>query len=270
MADATDRSTHYDFGRNWAEFAGHIGERSIAEAERGFARLIHPDEVEGKRVLDIGCGSGLHSLAALRLGAAHVSAIDIDRDSVETTRRTLSRFAPRPSWTAETMSVFDLAPPPRYDIVYSWGVLHHTGDMRRAVRSAAEMVEPGGLFCVALYRRTPLCGAWKLEKRLYTASPAFVRRGLDRLYMLGLRGSYRLHGMDFDAYLREHAESRGMSFETNVRDWLGGYPYESISRDEVMRLFDGLGFDPVRSFCEAPGPGLFGTGCDEYVFRRRR
>jgi SAM-dependent methyltransferase len=269
MADATDPSTHFEFGRNWAAFAGQIGEHAIAEAERGFARLILPEEVEGQRVLDIGCGSGLHSLAALRLGAKEVMAIDIDPDSVETTRRTLSRFAPDKQWTAELRSVFDLAPPPRYDIVYSWGVLHHTGDMRRAIRAAAALVEPGGLFGVALYRKTPLCAVWSLEKRLYTACPAPIRRVLERLYTVGLRGAYRLQGRDFDAYVRDYVSSRGMDFQTDVRDWLGGYPYESIAPEEVARLADALGFDQVRSFCERPGWGVFGTGCDEYVFRRR-
>jgi SAM-dependent methyltransferase len=269
MADATDLSTRFEFGRNWAEFASTISQRSIEEAERGFARLIQPAEIAGKRMLDIGCGSGLHSLAALRLGAAEVTAFDIDPASVETTRRTLARFAPHSAWTAEVRSVFELEPPPRYDIVYSWGVLHHTGDMRRAIRSAAALVERGGLFCVALYRRTALCGLWAIEKRLYTASPQPIRRALERLYVLGLRAAYRLQGRDFDVYVRDYAQSRGMSFETDVRDWLGGYPYESISPDEVARLADELGFDPVRSFCGRPDRGVFGTGCDEYVFRRR-
>jgi 2-polyprenyl-6-hydroxyphenyl methylase/3-demethylubiquinone-9 3-methyltransferase len=269
MADATDRSTHFDFGRNWAEFAGHITERSVEEAERGFARLLHRPEVEGRRVLDIGCGSGLHSLAALRLGAAQVTAVDLDPTSVETTRRTLTRFAPRPDWSAEVASVFDLKPPPHYDIVYSWGVLHHTGHMNRAIRKAAALVAPGGLFCIALYRRTPLCAAWRIEKRLYTASAPTVRRALERLYITALRAAYRLSGRDFEAYVRDYARSRGMSFETNVRDWLGGYPYESIAPEEARRLVGGLGFDPVRSFCEPPGSGVVGTGCDEYVFRRR-
>ena len=64
-----------------------------------------------------------------------------------------------------------------FDFVYSWGVLHHTGDMYRALRGAAGRVAPGGRFLFALYRRTPLCWLWKLEKRWYAgASPAAQAR----------------------------------------------------------------------------------------------
>src|SRR3712207_9152073 len=65
-----------------------------------------------------------------------------------------------------------------------------------------------------------LCGAWAIEKRLYTASPKLIRRGLERLYVLAMRGAYRLQGRDFKAHVRDYAQSRGMSFETDVRDWL--------------------------------------------------
>jgi SAM-dependent methyltransferase len=269
MADATDAASHFDFGRNWADFAEKLSDREIEQAQQGFARLLRPEEVAGKTVLDLGCGSGLHSLAALRLGAARVEAVDIDPMSVETTRSVLARFASGQQWSASVASVFELESAARYDIVYSWGVLHHTGDMQRAVRIAAELVKPGGLLCIALYRRTPLCTLWKVEKRLYTASPGWFRRVLEATYRLAYRFSFFIRGRNYAQHVRDYPSQRGMSFETDVRDWLGGYPYESITEAEVRAMFDRLDFEPVRTFCSPPGVGLLGTGCDEYVFRRR-
>ena len=268
MSKLTDVSTHYEFGANWKEFGSRLSDAAVDEAVKSFARLLEPAEIAGQHVLDIGCGSGLSALAALRLGAASVTALDIDQESVETARDLLQNLAPDGPWTVELRSVFDGADMPHFDIVHSWGVLHHTGDMRRAIRMAVDRVAPGGLFCVALYRKTPLCWAWRLEKRLYTNAPPWSRRLLETVYMTAFGLGITAKGRSFRAYVDGYASRRGMDWKTDVRDWLGGYPYESISKPEVMRLLNGLGFSPVRVFCRKPGIGVFGSGCDEYVFRR--
>lgn len=265
----TDVSTHYEFGQNWSVFVDQLNDATIDEAVEGFRRLITVEEIAGRHMLDIGCGSGLHSLAALRLGAAEVTAIDIDPTSVATTQRLLSRFAPEGHWSARALSVFDTAEMPEFDIVYSWGVLHHTGDMVRAIKIAADRVAPGGLLCLALYRRTPLCGAWKLEKRIYTGSPPWVRRMVEAIYVAAFRLGFALTGRSFRNYVDNYVKQRGMDWMTDVRDWLGGYPYESISEAEMLRLAAELGFTPVRRFCKKPSrTGILGTGCDEYLFQR--
>ena len=63
-----------------------------------------------------------------------------------------------------------------------------------------------------------------------------------------------------------------MSFFHDVHDWLGGYPYESVSRDETVAILNDLGFFHVRSFVKKnmiARSGILGSGCDEYVFKRR-
>jgi 2-polyprenyl-6-hydroxyphenyl methylase/3-demethylubiquinone-9 3-methyltransferase len=266
--DPTHVSTHFEFGANWARFADTISPLAIAEARKGLERLFPAGEIRDRRFLDIGCGSGLHSLAALQSGAAEVSAIDIDPRSVVTTQALLGRLAPSKFWRAQVQSVFDMPAEPRFDIVYSWGVLHHTGDMRRAIACAYAKVAPGGLLCLALYRRTLLCGAWRIEKWIYSRSPRSVRSMLETLYVGAMRIFYRITGRDFEAYVADYVGARGMDFMTDVRDWLGGYPYESVSEAEVRAIGQQLHLRLVRSFCHKPGVGLFGTGCDEYVFLR--
>lgn len=268
MTKLTEVSSHYEFGLNWKGFEAQISDAAVERAVADFARLLSAEEVAGKRVLDIGCGSGLHSLAALRLGAASVTAIDIDETSVETARRLLGRLAPGGPWTVEPCSVFDSGEMPDFDVVYSWGVLHHSGDMPRAVRLAAERVAPGGLLCLALYRKTPLCGLWRIEKRLYTAAPRWLRRGLEGAYIALFRLRFLVTGRRFRPYVERYRNNRGMDWMTDVRDWLGGYPYDSLSEAEMLQLAERLGLSPLRRFCQKPGLGLLGTGCDEYVFRR--
>ncbi|HEY3777188.1 MAG TPA: methyltransferase domain-containing protein [Rhizomicrobium sp.] len=277
MAELTQAESHFRFGQNWADFARQIEQPRIEQAQRDLARLLGHDHLDGLRFLDIGSGSGIHSLAALRMNA-EITAIDIDADSVSTTRALLARFAPHSRWTAEVRSVFDLTPESfgRFDIVYSWGVLHHTGAMYDAIRSAASLVDEHGTFCVALYGRTMLCGVWRLEKRLYSRAPEWVQRSLQRLYVGAWWTAQSikagLRGRRFS--LREHTENylhkRGMSFHTDVHDWLGGYPYESVAPEKLRDFMCALGFEEQRSFIQ-PGlrHGLFGYGCDEYVFVRK-
>src|ERR1700722_17984157 len=88
-----DQSSHFAFGKNWASYANLVTETQVEEATRALQHLVGSD-LKGKRVLDIGCGSGLHALAALRLGATEVISVDIDPDSVATARKMLETNAP--------------------------------------------------------------------------------------------------------------------------------------------------------------------------------
>jgi 2-polyprenyl-6-hydroxyphenyl methylase/3-demethylubiquinone-9 3-methyltransferase len=264
-----DVSQHFAFGRNWASYATMIDESRIRSAEEGLTRLLGKAELEGRTFLDIGCGSGIHSLAAIRLGVRRVLATDIDSDSVATTRATLEAHAPPGSWECRAISVFDLDPADvgTFDVVYSWGVLHHTGAMYEAVARAMRLVAPDGVLCIALYGKTRYCGFWKIEKRLYSRSPAAVQRLVRRAYGFAQRLSVRRHGRDFDQVVATYKQRRGMDWEHDVHDWLGGYPYESISRDEAHAMFERSGFSLVREFVQPYG--MLGSGCDEYVARRR-
>ena len=85
----TELSSHFSFGENWASYAELIDEPAIVEAERGLVRLVGADGIRGRTFLDLGCGSGLHALAALRLGATRVDAIDIDPVAAKTAQAVL-------------------------------------------------------------------------------------------------------------------------------------------------------------------------------------
>ncbi|MCX7900996.1 MAG: class I SAM-dependent methyltransferase [Burkholderiaceae bacterium] len=275
--DLTQPETHFAFGRNWVAYAEKITAAEIAEAEAGLERLLGGEDLEGKRFLDIGCGSGLHSLAAVRLGARDVLAVDIDADSVATSHAVLSRWAPGGHWQVQRRSVFELDSEGArtFDVVYSWGVLHHTGDMKRAICHAAAMTAPGGLFIFALYRRVWMDWFWRWEKRWYAHASSSAQRHARSVYRVLFRLGLSATGRRFSDYVASYRSNRGMDYEHDVHDWLGGWPYESISPPEVEALMRKLGFSQVREFARKGGvlgrhTGLFGSGCDEYVYRKRR
>lgn len=267
----TELSSHYASGENWSTFAETLSVQQIEHAVLSLKRLLPEDEIAEKSVLDIGCGSGLSSLAAIRLGASDLFAVDIDPISTQTARAVLKQHAPNAKWAVEERSALELDGTKLglFDIVYSWGVLHHTGAMWSAVDAALSHVAPSGLFAIALYRKTALCGVWRRIKRLYAHGGGAVRWPIRTAYRIAFALGLLVTGRSPKAYARDYTSNRGMTWETDIEDWLGGYPYESASPPEVEIYMNARGFTLIRSFTETPRlGGLLGSGCDEYVFQR--
>lgn len=272
MNDLTNKDSHFAFGKNWLEYAEKIDEPRILQAMSDLQRLNNGAHFDGKSFLDIGCGSGIHALAALRLGAARVTCVDIDEDSVEATKRTLSRYAPDAEAQVMVESVFDMSPERhgRFDVVYSWGVLHHTGDMYRAITLAANLVSENGIFIIALYRKTPFCGMWRHIKRWYSQASQSKQKKFMNAYLAFTQGLMKLRGVDVEARIANYGQSRGMDYYNDVHDWLGGYPYESITADQCRDFFAKRGFHLNYSNITKVSKtlGFFGSGCDEYTFKK--
>ncbi|HZT87353.1 MAG TPA: class I SAM-dependent methyltransferase [Stellaceae bacterium] len=231
----------YGFGKNWAEFVSkNFNEEVLNQSQTHLADFLRVDTLRGKLFLDIGCGSGLHSLAAYRLGAERIISFDYDRDSVATTER-LRRYAGDPAhWTVMHGSVLDrkfMEGLEKADIVYSWGVLHHTGDMWNAVRNAAIPMKADGIFFIALYASEayvdPPPEYWLKIKRLYNQHGLIGRRLMEWWYVWKFHfvPTWRSGGNPLHAIWSTH--HRGMKFWTDVRDWLGGYPMEFAGMAET-------------------------------------
>lgn len=263
--------TTFPFGRNWQRYvARHLSDERQDKAMQSLVELLEVD-LRGKTFLDIGAGSGLFSLSAIRLGADRVVSVDVDPESVESCQ-ILRDSIDRPSnWHILQGSILDtalLAQVSPAEVVYSWGVLHHTGDLYAAIRNAASLVTSGGLFCIGIYNRAEgrLLNSerWLVIKRAYNHAPRAVQVTMEWSYQAYwvLRQVARLRN-PFRA-AREY-QTRGMAVKTDVIDWLGGYPYECATAHEIVSFCERECGMAARKVVEEPRHSLSNH---EFVFER--
>jgi 2-polyprenyl-3-methyl-5-hydroxy-6-metoxy-1,4-benzoquinol methylase len=262
----------FEFGKNWRQFLRSLDEEKIVEAEKSLRAMLEIDNLIGRSFLDIGCGSGIFSLAAMRLGASRVHSFDYDPQSVACGQELKRRFFPKTNiWTIEQGSVLDpvyFSHLGQFDVVYSWGVLHHTGNMWRALQNVLQSVAPNGKLFVALYNDQGVFSRyWAVVKRLYN------RRIFWRPAIAIIFGSYFvMRGLIFDVFVlhrnplnryKHYKGLRGMSFLTDLTDWVGGYPFEVAKPEVVLDFLRRAGFELIKL---ATVGGR--NGNNEFIFAR--
>lgn len=242
----------FAFGSNWKRFVSNaLTEERLREAQQSLLAYIPEEDYTGL-FIDIGCGSGIFSLAALKIGCSRCVSIDVDRESLEAARMVKERYAGSASFALWDVIYGDILNHHdtdsfigQGDIVYSWGVLHHTGDMYRAILNAARLTKPGGYFIIALYNRAPSSPLWLRVKRAYVHAPAFFQAVMVWFfygYAMALFGMSYLMKMLVGRSARLPKQRRGMSHFYNMVDWVGGYPYEYATYEEVVAYVGTLGF----------------------------
>ncbi|MFA6433235.1 MAG: methyltransferase domain-containing protein [Elusimicrobiales bacterium] len=262
-------TVQFGFGENWKGYISCINEDRIRAAELSLEEMLGKNALRDKTFVDIGCGSGLFSLAALRLGASRVVSFDYDEGCVAAALEVKTRYAPGAGeWSVVPGSILDqafVASLGKFDHVCSWEVLHHTGELWKAVEMAAGMVKPDGILFIALANDQGLPSAfWKLVKKTYNHLPAALRPVYAAAFFLRFwfLTSVRdlLKGRMFST-LRAYRGRRGMSAWHDVIDWVGGFPFEVASPASVMDFCAGRGFSLVT---QRP---VRGHGCNEFVFK---
>ena len=262
----------FDFGQNWAEFSQNAATHErAAQARDQFAALMGDIDLQGKSFLDIGFGQGFSLLSACALGAKGVGC-DINPKCHEVIMRNRALFpdsgtGPIPLLVGSILddNVVAALRESRefgavgFDVVHSWGVLHHTGDMRRALVNAASLVRPGGHFVVANYNRHWSSRPWLAIKSLYVHSARWMQRlMIGALYPVIWLAKLAVTGQN------PKSTDRGMDFYYDVVDWVGGDPYEYTTSTEMEEICQPIGFSLVRAI-----PANVPTGCNELVFRKR-
>jgi len=255
-----EKNLVFDFGANWQQFSqSSLDSLKFEEAFNSLDQLIGHEKIKGSSFLDIGCGSGIFAIAASLAGAKKVVGIDISKESIAVSIGNKKRFANQNTIDFFHKSVFDddILQLGQFDIVYSWGVLHHTGDMWWSIKIASQLVSPNSLFVIAIYNKHWSSKIWKVIKRFYNIVPAIIQRLMIWLFFI-IIAIAKLIVTRKNPFKKQ---KRGMSFYYDVIDWVGGYPYEYADKNEVINCAERLGFKCIK-FVKPVVP----TGCNEFVF----
>lgn len=260
--------TQFDFGENWVQFTERaLTREKVKQAKNDFIRLTSGINLDNIYFLDVGFGQGLSLLIAKQLGCK-VLGCEINPKCIISLNKTMMHF---PSIkTKEIPIVLGSILEKRiltklkkrseqgYGIVHSWGVLHHTGNMKLAIENVSSLVQKNGYLILAIYNKHWSSPMWKIIKKIYGGSPFVIKKTI--IYLL-----YPFILVAKIIVLRKNPfeKNRGMDFYYDTIDWIGGYPYEYASVEEISNLVNTFGFKLIRIIhTQVP------TGCNQYVFQK--
>jgi len=254
----------FSFGENWKNFLGQVDEDDIQRAKKDILDWLGPDAVKGKRVIDIGSGSGIHSFIFYSMGAKELISFDYDINSVEATKRMWERAGKPDNWKVMQGSALDvnfIKSLGEFDVVYSWGVLHHTGEMWKAIENSCLTINAQGTYWISIYKKGPRYEADLSLKRRYNKASALGKRMMVSRNIL--RRMIRLLRKGKNPFKWNKKVGRGMHVYNDIIDWYGGLPYEVASKEEIVQFCSPKGLS--LEMAHEAGEG----GCSVYLFKKK-
>jgi SAM-dependent methyltransferase/uncharacterized protein YbaR (Trm112 family) len=283
-ANADDRlvqikqATAASFGYEWTHFNRHGWDAKYAgetsEERRGIERssfvrkaLLRPGQLEGKLVLDAGCGNGRYLFQSAEMGA-EVIGIDLS-DAVDAA---YANIGSHPRVHVVQGDLFQM-PFPRFtfDHIFSIGVLMHTGDARRAFDQLVSRLKPGGDISVHVYRRGNRAYEWvddRIRRRTVPMHSARLLRLSKRVEPLprAIRATRRVTGGHELLYGLMNCFVRLETSYHNIFDWYSAPVATHHTYDEVFGWFRERGLhvvahnnrakDPLRRLLKSPAGGV--------------
>lgn len=267
-----ENGERFEFGQNWSQYLHGVNEDKILSAIESLTQNLDLEDLNGKSFLDIGCGSGLFSLAAYRLGA-DVHSLDYDPNSVVCANILRNKYNISDRWKIETGDVLNKSQLEKlglFDIVYSWGVLHHTGSMWEAIENVANCVKPKGLLFISIYNDQGKASIrWGKIKRTYCKSSRIGKIIIKEICVCYLGFKWVMAKLIYGELPRigkaykKYETKRGMTVKTDITDWVGGYPFEVAKPEEIFDFLKKKGFTLEK--LKTCGGNL---GCNEFVMKK--
>jgi len=248
---------HYaaSFGFQWHRYQKtQLDHDQVRESERNFLMktALRPDDLEGKLVLDVGCGMGRFAEVATRWGA-RVVGVDLSAAAEVAAKNLADR-----DFVAFQSDVFALPfAPESFDVIYSIGVLHHTPDCEAAVKTLGKYLKPGGLLVVWLYsgynkwyrcsdfwrRYTHKMKPETLHRTLKVAVPLFynLQQGLKRIPLIGGPAAAAVQYL-FPVNRQQDPEARML----DTFDWYSPRYQSKHTYEQVFKWYEAMGMDDMR------------------------
>lgn len=254
----------FSFGKNWQNYSKLIDQKLISFSQQDIEEWVEKTNMKNQRIIDIGCGSGIHSLVFYQEGARELLSFDYDIYSVETTKKLSTQVGNPKNWKIVQGSILDkqfIKDLGKFNLVYSWGVLHHTGALWQAIENALLLVETNGYFFVSIYTKGDNYPNHLALKQRYNQASPLGKKFLEYRYILGMMKGLLRHRKN--PFNWNQTKERGMNVYYDILDWLGGLPYEVASPTEVIEFCQKFGFKLIKMKELSEG------GCSQYLFQRK-
>jgi len=247
---------HYaaSFGFQWHRYQKtQLDHDEVRESELHFLRktALHPEELHGKLVLDVGCGMGRFAEVATRWGA-RVVGVDLSAAAEVAAKNLADR-----DFVAFQADVFALPfAPESFDVIYSVGVLHHTPDCEAAVKVLDKYLKPGGVLAVWLYsgynkwyrfsdfwrRYTSKMKPQRLHGILKVAVPVLynTQQVLKKVPLVGRPAAGLLHHV-FPVNRQKDPEARIL----DTFDWYSPQYQSKHTYEQVFRWYEAMGMEEM-------------------------
>ena len=265
------KEKRFEFGKNWNNYLSNLTGNEINSAKKALKEWIGIPPNNKETFLDIGCGSGLSSLAAHLNGYSYILSFDYDNDSVKASKRLMNKYCNNQlgTWEIKQGSIIDktfIKSLPKFNVVYSWGVLHHSGEMWNAIEFSSSKVKRKGKLFISIYNDQNIISKfWNIIKYVYVSSPNLVKKVMIGFYIIYFgTGLFIFDIIRLRNPLKRHyGDTRGMKFYFDVIDWIGGYPFEVAKPKDICDFVEQKGFLLLR----IKNVG-FRHGCNEYLFQK--